>query len=501
VLRCRKCESPIDTTITYITARSSSDKQLHKYHANCFVCTFCNKKIPLGAKYLVKGDKIVCEEDVVMLRPKCGVCGKPCISQYIHSKDSGGYYHKNCCKCSLCQIVIAGDLFLNKAGKMFCKDCVQLKLALRASNRGKINSTNLPSSPLAGPSVRHSPPPEKPTYPSVSPQKNSKIPFRRRGQSVTNSPQSTADKYLVRSPSDPLFDKRRLPPPSPKPRNRSQSLKRTLSGLIQKVVSPDSKVEPSPPTAPIPRTRASSLRSRTPSPHRRSPEKLFTNITPNVTKTALQKRNAHTSIRDSSNILHTRLGDLTKVVSATANKKIFPLSLGCDQCLFNCRQDPELVYHPPFPQPYAGLRFVYDKAEVKRLEDGLNWKKPVSSVKFSYYVGELKSGVPNPLTRKIREDRRQKPVLVFVEYFLPFGSSSPHSEKYIPTEEPDPITFTVKKTFIIKEEDVEKEEQKESEIFEPKEGYLLMLKSEEGQGSKKKRKLAVILKGMKKDLF
>ena len=80
-----------------------------KYHIECFLCSICNKKLAGGMFFEVDG-KLYCEDDYYpRFAPTCTRCDKLIKDEYVDI--DGLNYHSTCFKCVDCQTPFKGKIF------------------------------------------------------------------------------------------------------------------------------------------------------------------------------------------------------------------------------------------------------------------------------------------------------------------------------------------------------------------------------------------------------
>ncbi len=88
--RCRKCDEPIMDTVLKAIGGS--------FHPDCFGCRDCSKSLDGVAFYVADdGDNALCKECYARSAAKrCSGCQSPILEDCLVSKNSGGYFHREC---------------------------------------------------------------------------------------------------------------------------------------------------------------------------------------------------------------------------------------------------------------------------------------------------------------------------------------------------------------------------------------------------------------------
>ena len=92
-----------------------------KWHPDCFVCVQCLMPFPEG-KFFENESKLYCESDYqVLFGNRCGRCGENIIGRCINGLDLK--WHPEHFTCDECGQQLAGNSFVKKFGRPYCKSC------------------------------------------------------------------------------------------------------------------------------------------------------------------------------------------------------------------------------------------------------------------------------------------------------------------------------------------------------------------------------------------
>ena len=95
------------------------------YHAQCFTCSICTRKISTGEEFYMKTDKkLLCKADYEAFKTKCVSCNQPIPPNHAMRKAQGNLYHRECFCCVVCkkQLSTGNEFYLRQDKKLLCKE-------------------------------------------------------------------------------------------------------------------------------------------------------------------------------------------------------------------------------------------------------------------------------------------------------------------------------------------------------------------------------------------
>lgn len=116
---CAACNQPIPPNDLIRRAHGNI------YHAKCFACSMCRRKISTGDEFYLKYDKkLVCKADYEALKTQCAGCSKPIPHNHAMRRAQGNVYHLQCFACVMCkrQLCTGDEFYLRQDKKLLCKD-------------------------------------------------------------------------------------------------------------------------------------------------------------------------------------------------------------------------------------------------------------------------------------------------------------------------------------------------------------------------------------------
>ncbi|CAG9536996.1 unnamed protein product [Cercopithifilaria johnstoni] len=114
--RCAKCAQPFVNEEAILVCG-----QL--YHVNHLCCNYCNIRISyIEESFIIGGIKVACTRCFHKLSPKCYVCKKSAVNEYVI--NGGRLYHPNCFKCVRCHRILDVEYFEDEDGRPLDRDCL-----------------------------------------------------------------------------------------------------------------------------------------------------------------------------------------------------------------------------------------------------------------------------------------------------------------------------------------------------------------------------------------
>lgn len=109
--KCGKCNNGI-------TSGQSLFALDKKWHPDCFVCTFCEKK--LGGSFVQSNGFPYCSKCAPSSSISCAACNKPIVDRVVQAFDKN--WHVDCFTCTVCKKPFGDNQVYEKGGKPFCQE-------------------------------------------------------------------------------------------------------------------------------------------------------------------------------------------------------------------------------------------------------------------------------------------------------------------------------------------------------------------------------------------
>lgn len=120
-ISCKKCLKSFDR------GEQMSLYKNNYYHANCFVCSFCETSLAGSGFYTKPDGSFQCKRCHDYHTPKCFICNNAIPDGVKYNIYQGKHFHKDCFKCFKCKgIIPEGRSFHETPNGFACLDCARI---------------------------------------------------------------------------------------------------------------------------------------------------------------------------------------------------------------------------------------------------------------------------------------------------------------------------------------------------------------------------------------